>query len=192
MLIRPAELEAIRRGDVDVAYRRWDRARLNVGTRMRTAVGLVEATSVEVIDVDSITDDDARRGGVDSRETMLKLLAAHPERPVYRVGLRYAGPDPRVALREHADVTEDERAQLLAKLDRLDNASRHGSWTRAALEIIERRPAVRAPDLAAELGLETVVFKRDVRKLKELGLTESLAIGYRLAPRGRAVLGLVR
>jgi len=28
-------------------------------------------------------------------------------------------------------------------------------------------------------------FKRRVRSLKELGLTESLEIGYRLSPRGR-------
>jgi len=31
-------------------------------------------------------------------------------------------------------------------------------------------------------------FKRRVRQLKELGLTESLEVGYRLSPRGRAVL----
>jgi hypothetical protein len=31
-------------------------------------------------------------------------------------------------------------------------------------------------------------FKIDVRKLKNLGLTESLDIGYRLSPRGRAYL----
>ena len=67
-------------------------------------------------------------------------------------------------------------------------ASRHGPWTRAALTIISERPAVRAPDLAAELGLETVVFKRNVRKLKERGLTESLDVGYRIAPRGQALL----
>src|SRR4051794_28967011 len=36
----------------------------------------------------------------------------------------------------------------------------------------------------------TPEFKRDVRKLKERGLTESLAIGYRLSPRGEAVLDL--
>ena len=35
---------------------------------------------------------------------------------------------------------------------------------------------------------ERLAFKRDVRKLKELGLTESLDVGYRLSPRGRAVL----
>lgn len=31
-------------------------------------------------------------------------------------------------------------------------------------------------------------FKQDVRKLKELGLTESLEIGYRLSPRGKSVI----
>ena len=56
------------------------------------------------------------------------------------------------------------------------------------LELIRDRPEVRAPDLAESLGLETPPFKRDVRKLKESGLTESLEIGYRLSPRGRAVL----
>jgi hypothetical protein len=33
-----------------------------------------------------------------------------------------------------------------------------------------------------------MAFKRDVRKLKELGLTESLDTGYRLSPRARALL----
>lgn len=31
-------------------------------------------------------------------------------------------------------------------------------------------------------------FKVNVRKLKGLGLTESLEVGYRLSPRGRALL----
>ncbi len=47
---------------------------------------------------------------------------------------------------------------------------------------------MRAPDLAASLGRDTQPFKRDVRKLKELGLTESLKVGYSLSPRGRAWL----
>ncbi len=32
------------------------------------------------------------------------------------------------------------------------------------------------------------MFKRDVRKLKELGLTLSLRVGYRLSPRGEAFM----
>jgi hypothetical protein len=34
----------------------------------------------------------------------------------------------------------------------------------------------------------TAAFKTDVRKLKGLGLTESLEVGYRLPPRGQAWL----
>jgi hypothetical protein len=38
------------------------------------------------------------------------------------------------------------------------------------------------------VGRETKPFKLDVRKLKNLGLTISLKIGYELSPRGRAFL----
>ena len=48
---------------------------------------------------------------------------------------------------------------------------------------------MRAADLAAQLGrAELQPFKTDVRKLKALGLTASLEVGYRLSPRGRAFL----
>jgi hypothetical protein len=62
----------------------------------------------------------------------------------------------------------------------------------ATLEVIERHPAVRAGDLADELGRERLPFKTDVRKLKNLGLTLSLDVGYRLSPRGEAYLRAVR
>ena len=108
--------------------------------------------------------------------------------PLYRIALHLAGPDPRVALRDQAEVTDDDWAAISARLARLDRASRHGPWTTTVLRLISERPAVRAPDLAASLGRETQPFKTDVRKLKELGLTESLEVGYRLSPRGRTVL----
>jgi hypothetical protein len=36
-------------------------------------------------------------------------------------------------------------------------------------------------------GLERLVFKARVRRLKALGLTISLGTGYRLSPRGEAL-----
>ena len=51
-----------------------------------------------------------------------------------------------------------------------------------------RSAAQRAADLAAGFGRETQPFKLDVRKLKNLGLTLSLEVGYRLSPRGEAYL----
>jgi DNA-binding IclR family transcriptional regulator len=65
---------------------------------------------------------------------------------------------------------------------------RREPWTRQVLELIRDRPETLAADLAASLRMEKAPFKRDVRKLKELGLTESLPVGYRLSPRGLAYL----
>ncbi len=186
MLIRPAELDAIREGTVDLAFRRWTTARVLAGTRLRTAIGLVEVTSIDVTTIEAITSSDAQRAGSDSLKQLVAFLQEHPERPVFRIGLRYAGPDPRLALREDADLSDDDRARLAARLSRFDRASNRGSWTSPVLELIATRPGVRAADLAGVLGIETAVLKRDVRKLKELGLTESLEIGYRLSPRGQA------
>ena len=118
------------------------------------------------------------------REQLLKLMERKAPAPIWRVGLRYAGEDPRVSLRNTAELSAEERAALVARLDRFDRASRSGPWTRPGARAHRGQPGPRAPDLAAELGRDTGQFKRDVRKLKELGLTESLEIGYRLSPRG--------
>lgn len=187
MLIRPAELEAIRRGEIDLAFRRWDRARVKVGTQLRTAVGLVEVTSVDQVSLSGLRAADADRCGAASLTALKAALAARAELSIFRVGLRFAGADPREALRE-AVPDGAEIATIAAGLDRLDAASAIGPWARPTLRLIDLNPERRAPELAAEVGRETAEFKRDVRKLKERGLTESLAIGYRLSPRGEAVL----
>ncbi|MCE7001731.1 hypothetical protein LWC34_02575 [Kibdelosporangium philippinense] len=75
----------------------------------------------------------------------------------------------------------------------MDERSKRGPWTHTVLSLIAAKPVVRAPDLLTCLSRETVsidvaTFKADVRKLKELGLTESLEVGYRLSPRGQAIV----
>jgi hypothetical protein len=187
MMIRPAELAAIKAGTIDLAFRRWARPRVVVGTRMRTSVGLIEVTSVEQVSISSLKAEDARRAGAASLAALKEGLAARPEDPAWRVGVTYAGPDPREALRSSVPDA-DEIAAITARLDRLDASSAYGAWTRETLDLIDLNPTVRAPDLAAQVGRETADFKKDVRKLKELGLTESLAIGYLLSPRGEAVV----
>lgn len=187
MMIRPAELAAIKAGEIDLAFRRWARPRVVVGTRMRTSVGLIEVTSVDKVAASRITVADARRAGAASVAELVRALARRPDDPIWRVGLSWAGVDPRGVLRDQVP-TADEIAAINARLDRLDKASPWGAWTRSTLDLIDTHPEVRAPDLAASVGRETADFKKDVRKLKELGLTESLDIGYRLSPRGEAVV----
>ena len=190
-MIRPTELRAIQEGEIDLAFRQWDRPRVVVGTRMRTMVGLVEVTSVEQVEPADLTDEDARRAGAPSLDQLRQALRMKGEKPAWRVGVRHAGADPRAALRD-AVPTREEVAAIIARLERLDRASASGPWTRQTLDLIDRNPERRAPDLAAKVGRETAAFKTDVRKLKELGLTESLAIGYRLSPRGEVVVDKLR
>jgi hypothetical protein len=163
MLLRRAELEAIRSGEIDLAFRRWERPRLRAGTLMRTPIGLVEVTSVAPVAPDAITDDDARRAGAPSHEDLFARMARkNPDQPVHRIGLRFAGADPRVALRENADLTGDELAQITARLDRLDRA-RDEPWTHALLALIAPHPETKAAELARQQDRELLAFKRDVR-----------------------------
>jgi hypothetical protein len=174
---------------VTLAFRRWDRPRVRPGGTQRTVAGVVRFDSVEQIDPAALTEDDATRAGVRSLAALLRLLDRRDGAHVFRMRVCPAGADPRIALREQADLSDDDRRALDARLDRMDAAGAEGPWTRQVLRLIADRPAVRAPDLAASLGRETLPFKRDVRKLKELGLTHSLDVGYEISPRGRAYLG---
>lgn len=184
VLIRMPVLEAIAAGTVTVLFRRWDRPRVRVGGTQRTAVGVLEWTSVDAVEETDLTAADARDAGFADVDAL--RAAQTGDGLLFRIGVRPAGPDPRVALRARSRLSPRQRAELAARLERLDRSSRRGPWTAQVLELIATHPGVRAPDLAASLGLETLPFKRDVRKLKELGLTESLEVGYRLSPRGRA------
>lgn len=187
MLFRLDELRRIQEGEITLAFRRWRRPTVKAGGTLRTKVGVLAIDSVEPVGEDDVTDEDARRAGAPDRETLLAGL--RPEGRLHRVEFRLAGPDPRIALRKRSRISPSERAAIDARLARLDAASRHGPWTGTVLRLIAERPGTRAPDLAASLGRETAPFKADVRKLKELGLTESLEVGYRLSPRGRAYYG---
>jgi hypothetical protein len=140
------------------------------------------------VDRDAITAEEARRAGHASLEELFAELDARGDSQIWRIELHWAAEDQRRLLREQADLDDAEVDRLRARLDRLDAAGRHGPWTQATLELIAGHPETRAEDLAASLGREKLPFKRDVRKLKELGLTESLLVGYRLSPRGAALL----
>jgi len=191
MLFTVETLEAIVRGEVDLAFRRWTSPRVRVGTRLHTAVGLIEVTEVAQIGADSIGDRDALRAGFTGVAALLTMLGQAPGRSLYRVAVRYAGADPRIALREDADLTAPAFAGALVTLARMDAAA-DTPWTRETLTLIAQRPATLAARLAAEMGVETARFKARVRRLKALGLTESLEVGYRLSPRGEALLASVK
>lgn len=188
MLFKQHLWRSLADGSVTVAFRRWRRPTVKAGRTLRTPAGVLAVDRVDVIEPADVTATDAARAGYGSVAAVLGDLPMGGDRLLYRIEFHHAGEDPRVALREHDDIADDDIALILARLDRLDASSADGPWTRQALRLLANHPAERAADLAARAGENKPRFKRRVRRLKELGLTESLDVGYRLSPRGRAML----
>jgi hypothetical protein len=186
--------DGMRDGSITVTFRRWKRPQAVAGRPYRTPVGIIDVTAVDVITEADITPADAAASGLGTVDGVLAALRGDPALPIYRLRFHLAeGPDPRAKLAATADLSEDDRAELDRRLARLDKASKVGPWTRPTLELIARRPEVRAGDLAEELGRAPLQdFKLDVRKLKALGLTISHPVGYTLSPRGQAYLAGLR
>ena len=203
MMIPMAVAAGIKEGTITTAYRRWDVPRVKVGGTQMTSAGVVRFDSVEeVSDIDALSDADAQAAGIKDGATLRARLAAPvqgepaPQRSprggkggdrVFRVTLRYEGADPRLELR---DTLPRGKAltQLLADVAKLDAGKQSGPWTRQILEWIGANPGVISTELAELLGRELLPMKADIRRLKALGLTISLRVGYELSPRGKAYL----
>jgi predicted transcriptional regulator len=102
------------------------------------------------------------------------------------------GDGPITVVHLHRVHERDPRDVLSADVDieDVEGLRRKVAPYREHLRLIAENPGVRAPDLAARMALDVPTFKRQVRRLKELGLTHSLRVGYRLSPRGEAFLAL--
>lgn len=191
MLIKDEVVEKIRTGEITVLFRRWSRPGAKAGGTQLTQGGVVGIDEVELIDEAAITDEDARGAGYADREALIRHLN-YREDPIYRIRVRWVGEDPRIALRSSDDLSDAELAEIIAKLEKMDRTSKRGAWTRSYLEVIESMPATYSGLLANYLGISQADFKPWVRKLKALGLTESLEVGYRLSPRGEKVLSALQ
>jgi hypothetical protein len=201
MLLTLAVLNRIVAGEVSVVYRRWTKPTVKEGGRLRTAVGELSIGGVQTVEVASISDADAVLAGWTSAVELVgdlfrerKASAARGRgakpggvRSIYWIEVSFAGADQRFDLRADDQLSDDELAAIVKKLDGHDARSSFGPWTRHTLSLIHEFPARRAPELAEMHGRETIPFKADVRKLKEMGLTESLSVGYQLSPRGKRV-----
>ncbi len=179
MLFRQQFWPGIADGSIRVAFRRWRRPTVKAGGTLRSPAGVLAIDAVEPLaGDDDLTEAEARAAGHASLADLRRELAV--EGTLYRIRFHLAGDDPRVALREDADLDDGALAEVERALGRL-------SWSRAAIAVIARHPATVSSVLADEVGVDRPTFKRRVRRLKELGLTESLGTGYRLSPRGETV-----
>jgi hypothetical protein len=190
MLFSAATLRGLTEGRVTCTYRRWEVVRPKVGSRFTTSAGVVEVTSITPADEAQLTERDAAEAGFDSVADLVKWVRAKGAGDLYRIEITLAGPDPRIELRGTDNLGPEEITALNAKLDRMDRAAEE-PWTRSTLRQIQRLPGVTSTELAAEAGQERRTYKLRVRRLKALGLTESLERGYRLSPRGQAYLAAI-
>lgn len=191
MLIKNKILDEIKAGNISVIFRRWKRAGVKAGGTQMTQRGVLGIDSVAVVTEKQITEKDAKAAGFASKKDLLADLYDRDE-DIYRIGVHWVGEDPRKALRSNNDLSSNEIDEILEKLKKLDQNSQRGNWTKAYLQMIHDQPNTHAKILAESIGLTIPTFKPWVRKLKALGLTESLRPGYRLSPRGRKVLDAMR
>jgi hypothetical protein len=197
MLFRSRFHEPIKRGAITTTFRRWKSPRVRAGGRYRLDGEFVlNVTVIGEVDEASLDERAAREAGYGDRAELMRQLRSHADDAtyrLYRIAFRCErASDPRTALAADDRLTGADYEAITARLRKLDASSRHGPWTHDTLALIEAQPATLAATLAAQAGRERLPFKADVRKLKALGLTISLERGYRLSPRGAAVLRRMR
>ena len=188
MLLPNAVAQGIVAGTVTRVYRRWDVPRAKAGGSQLTQFGVVAIDGVrEIPDIGQLTEADAIACGEKNLASLTKWLMKRPEDRIFEVTLHHAGADPRLELREELP-DEDGLLRIDQALDRLDAAKTTGPWTRFILSWIRDNPAVVSKVLATLLDRDLQPMKIDIRKMKALGLTISLEVGYQLSPRGSAYL----
>lgn len=188
MLIPRRCWAGIAEGTVTVAFRRWKRPTVKAGGHLRSPAGYLAIDAVRVVGERSLTTALAGRAGYADLAALRTDLGPPVDgRALYRVDFHVAGEDPRDVLRADTALDAEALTELVRRLDRLDAAAER-PWTRATLRVIAEQPGVVSTVLAEVVGLDRPGFKGNVRKLKALGLTESLEVGYRLSPRGAALL----
>ena len=179
MLFKERFWAALRDGSLTVGYRRWKRPSVKSGGTLVSPGGLLAIDAVEAIDEAQVDDGAAQGAGYENRKDLFANIGGDGQ--LYRIRFHRIGDDPRVALRQRAELTDPELNAITKMLKRND-------WAVAYLYLIQESPATVSTELAIRAEVERLVFKQRVRRLKALGLTESLEVGYRISPRGRAVL----
>jgi hypothetical protein len=180
VLLNNKTLDAIIAGEVSVVFRVWKRPTVKTGGTLKTRKGVLSIIKVEQIDRSKVTAKDIKNAGLASREELCEI---DREGDFYKITVAYKGEDPRIALRQNLD--KKELSIVCEKLQKM------GDWSTQYLQMIHDQPNIHAQILADSVGLEKLKFKAKVRRLKTLGLTESLRPGYKLSPRGEKVLKML-
>lgn len=188
MLFNSATSHRIRQGEISVSLRKWRRAQARVGgVYYLRPKGAVEVTSLEEYVLGEVSSTDLGNAGFPDLAAAASVLSATEDDVIWVVRFDFR-PDATRPAPDRESASEDELVVLAGKLAKKDKTSAEGPWTHATLALIGRQPGTVSTELAAQLGRDRQDFKRDVRKLKALGLTISLEVGYQLSDKGLSLL----
>ena len=181
--------ERVAAGEITVTWRLWKYAHVKAGKLYVSGFsfgGAIAVEDVREVRAADITDADAHEAGQPDAAALIEFARSHtgrtvtPDTMLYRVQFHFEAEAP-----PRSEYSLDEVSK---RLQRLDKASRMGPWTLQTLRLIEDNPGIVSRHLAPVMGMHRDDFKVNVRKLKNLGLTLSLPVGYELTELGQAYL----
>ena len=76
MLIKLEVLEAIKRGEIDIQFRRWKRATVRPGGTLKTRIGVLSIGRMDPVAAEDVTEEDCRRAGFADKAAFLRSVEA--------------------------------------------------------------------------------------------------------------------
>ncbi|MCZ4535187.1 hypothetical protein O4159_06880 [Gordonia terrae] len=101
MLLTAAVARGVADGTVDLAFRRWGHPRIHPGSSFIALTHVIEVASLERVDPERITREEARRAGYDNADAVRAALCVnvHKSDLPHRTAVHRRGPTDRPARR---------------------------------------------------------------------------------------------
>jgi len=169
--------EAITRGEITISFRNWQQPRAKVGGEYNIhPFGAIRVLAMCETTIAKAPRTTIQRAGFAGKDDLAAYLKCEATTPVHRVEFTYLGPK-NVKVPARGKLSDSELTKLIARLNKIE-------WAASTLVLLRDNPHTRAGDLADLCGMQRDLFKRNVRRLKGLGLTISHDAGYELSTRG--------
>ena len=91
MLLKLEVLEAIKRGEIDLQFRRWSRPSVKPGGTLKTKLGTLHIGHIDAMRSEDVSLADAKRAGFRNLEHFRDWLSTMKEGPIFqRIEVSYA------------------------------------------------------------------------------------------------------
>jgi hypothetical protein len=95
MLLKREVLEAIRRGEITLQFRRWSRPTVKPGGTLKTPIGLLQIGAITDMRPEEVSAADARHAGFSDLDEFRRWLDSMKQGPLFqRIEVSYLGNPP--------------------------------------------------------------------------------------------------